>query len=50
MLQNYIPPIEAIQTVDVSLTNHDPEMGRAAGAVVNVVLKSGNKRNTWRRL
>jgi hypothetical protein len=41
LLQVYIPPIEAIQTVDVSLTNHDPEMGRATGAVVNVVLKSG---------
>ena len=41
LLQIYIPPIEAIQTVDVSLTNHDPEMGRATGAVVNVVLRSG---------
>jgi len=41
LLQIYIPPIEAIQTVDVSLTNHDPEMGRASGAVVNVILKSG---------
>jgi hypothetical protein len=42
LLQIYIPPIEAIQTVDVSLTNHDPEMGRASGAVVNVILKSGS--------
>jgi hypothetical protein len=41
LLQVYIPPIEAIETVDVSLTNHDPEMGRASGAVVNVMLKSG---------
>ena len=41
LLQVYIPPIEAIQTVDVSLSNHDPEMGRASGAVVNAVLKSG---------
>ena len=41
LLQIYIPPIEAIQTVDVSLTNHDPEMGRASGAVVNAILKSG---------
>jgi hypothetical protein len=41
LLQIYIPPVEAIQTVDVSLTNHDPEMGRASGAVVNVLLKSG---------
>ena len=41
LLQIYIPPIEAIQTVDVSLTNHDPELGRGTGAIVNVVLKSG---------
>jgi hypothetical protein len=41
LLQIYIPPIEAIQTVDVSLSNHDPEMGRASGAVVNAVLRSG---------
>jgi hypothetical protein len=41
LLQIYIPPIEAIQTVDVSVTDHDPEMGRASGAVVNVLLKSG---------
>ncbi len=41
LLQIYVPPIEAIQTVDVSLTNHDPEMGRATGAVVNVLMRSG---------
>lgn len=41
LLQVYIPPVEAIRTVDISLTNHDPEMGRASGAVVNAVLKSG---------
>jgi len=41
LLQIYIPPIEAIETVDVSLSNHDPEMGRGSGAVVNAVLKSG---------
>ena len=45
LLQIYIPPIEAIQTVDMSLSNHDPEMGRASGAVVNVILKSGT--NDW---
>ena len=45
LLQIYIPPIEAIQTVDVSLSNHDPEMGRASGAVVNVILRSGT--NDW---
>jgi len=41
LLQIYIPPIEAIQTVDVSLSNHDSELGRASGGIVNVVLKSG---------
>jgi hypothetical protein len=42
LLQIYIPPIEAIQTVDISVSDHDPEMGRASGAVVNVLLKSGS--------
>jgi outer membrane receptor protein involved in Fe transport len=41
LLQILIPPIEAIQTVDVSLSNHDPELGRASGGVVNVLLRSG---------
>ena len=41
LLQILIPPIESIQTVDVSLSNHDPELGRASGAIMNVILKSG---------
>ncbi|MBV8817990.1 MAG: TonB-dependent receptor [Acidobacteriaceae bacterium] len=41
LLQILIPPAEAIQTVDVSTSNHDPELGRASGAVMNVILKSG---------
>ncbi len=41
LLQIYVPPVEAIQTVDIALSNFDPEMGRASGAVVNAVLKSG---------
>jgi hypothetical protein len=41
LLQVLIPPIEAIQTVDVSTSNHDAELGRASGAVTNVILKSG---------
>ena len=41
LLQILIPPIEAIQTVDVTVSNQDPELGRAAGGVVNVLLKSG---------
>jgi hypothetical protein len=41
LLQVYIPPIEAIQTVDVTTSNYDAELGRADGAVTNVILKSG---------
>jgi outer membrane receptor protein involved in Fe transport len=41
LLQILVPPIEAIQTVDVSTSNFEAELGRASGAVVNVVLKSG---------
>jgi hypothetical protein len=37
----YIPPIEALQTVDVTTSNYDAELGRAGGAVTNVILKSG---------
>jgi len=43
LLQIYIPPAEAIQTVDVSTSNYTAEFGRAAGAVTNVILKSGTK-------
>lgn len=41
LLQVYIPPAAAIQTVDVETSNYSPEFGRSAGAVTNVVLKSG---------
>lgn len=41
LLQILIPPIEAIQTVDVSTSNFEAELGRATGAVTNVILKSG---------
>ena len=41
LLQILISPAEAIQQVSVSTTNHDPELGRATGAVVNVQIKSG---------
>ena len=40
LLQIMIPPKEAIQQVNVSTSNHDPELGRGTGAVSNVVLKS----------
>jgi hypothetical protein len=41
LLQVYIPPAAALQTVDVETSNYAPEFGRAAGAVTNVILKSG---------
>ncbi len=41
LLQILVPPIEAIQTVDVSTANFEAELGRASGAVANVILKSG---------
>ena len=41
LLQIIIPPLEAIQTVDVSTNNFEAELGRATGAVTNVILKSG---------
>src|SRR5260370_40037743 len=44
LLQIYIPPAEAIQTVDVSTSNYAAEFGRAAGAMTNVILKSGTNR------
>jgi hypothetical protein len=36
-----VPPVEAIQTVDVVTSNYDAEFGRATGAVTNVILNSG---------
>jgi hypothetical protein len=41
LLQVYIPPIEAIQEVDVTTSDYDPEQGSALGAVTNVIFKSG---------
>ena len=34
--------MSAIAAVDVSTSAYDPEMGRAGGAVVNVIMKSGS--------
>jgi Carboxypeptidase regulatory-like domain len=42
LLQILVPPIEAIATVDVSTSNFEAELGRASGAVTNVILKSGS--------
>jgi hypothetical protein len=39
LLQIIIPPADAIQSVDITTNNFDAELGRAIGAVTNVVLK-----------
>src|SRR5437879_7782332 len=44
LLQIYIPRAGAIQAADVSTSNYTAEFGRAAGAVTNVILKSGTNR------
>jgi Carboxypeptidase regulatory-like domain len=41
LLTVLIPPIEALETVDVSTSNYEAELGRAGGAVTNIMLKSG---------
>jgi len=41
LLTVLIPPIEAIETVDVSTSNYEAELGRAGGAVTNIALRSG---------
>lgn len=41
LLQIYVPPAEAIQTVDVTTSNYAAEFGRVGGAATNVSLKSG---------
>src|SRR3982751_1155690 len=41
LLTALIPPIEALVTVDVSTSNYEAELGRAGGAVTNIMLKSG---------
>jgi hypothetical protein len=37
----YIPPAEIIQEVNVSTSNYNAEFGRAGGAVLNVITRSG---------
>ena len=41
LLQIYVPPAEAIQTVDVTTSDYVAEFGRVGGSVTNVTLKSG---------
>jgi len=44
LLQVMIPPADAIETVDVSTNNYEPELGRGFGGAVNVTLKSGTNK------
>jgi len=37
----YVPPLESIETVNISTNNFDAEQGMAGGAAVSVVTKSG---------
>jgi hypothetical protein len=37
----YIPPIESIETVNISTNNFDAEQGMSGGAAVSVITKSG---------
>jgi Carboxypeptidase regulatory-like domain/TonB dependent receptor len=41
LLQILIPPVQAIDTVDVATANYDAELGRAIGTVTNVIINSG---------
>jgi hypothetical protein len=41
LLTALVPPIEALQAVDITTSNYEAELGRAGGAVTNVNLKSG---------
>ena len=41
LLQVLIPSAEAVQSVSVTTSNYDAELGRAGGAISNVTLKSG---------
>ena len=41
LLQVYVPPMEVLATVDSTTSNYEAELGRAGGAVTNLVLKSG---------
>ncbi len=37
----YVPPTDAIETVNVETNSFDPEQGQAGGAVINVQIKTG---------
>lgn len=37
----YVPPLESIETVNISTNNFDAEQGMSGGAAINVITKSG---------
>jgi hypothetical protein len=40
-IHSYIPPSDAVQTVNVVTNSFDAEQGMAAGSAINVIIKSG---------
>lgn len=44
------PPIEALETVDVSPSNYEAELGRAGGAVINLILNRARTKCTARSM
>ena len=46
----YLPPVEAVETVNIVSNSFDAEQGMAGGAAMNVTIKSGTNDVSWRRL
>ena len=46
----YIPPMESIDTVNISTNNFDAEQGMAGGAAVSVITKVGHQPLSRRRV
>ena len=45
----YVPPAEAVETVNVVTNSFDAEQGMAGGAAMNVQIKSGTNAVPWQR-
>jgi len=50
LLQVYLPLSKRSQTVDVTTSSYDAELGRADGAVTNVITQDRNQQFHGRRL
>ena len=46
----YLPPVEAVETVNIVSNSFDAEQGMAGGAAMNVTIKIGHQRVSRRRL